>query len=58
MINKEMMRIINSNPEMMKIINDYSDDENKKLKKLCQRFGLGRLICMNMMIYMMSLYNA
>lgn len=34
MINKEMMRIINSNPEMMKIINDYSDDENKKLKKL------------------------
>lgn len=25
MINEEMMRVINNNPEMMKIINDYSD---------------------------------
>lgn len=43
MINKEMMRIINSNPEMMKIINDYSDDENKKLKKLCHKIWLGKI---------------
>ena len=43
MINKEMMRIINSNPEMMKIINDYLDDENKKLKKLCHKIWLGKI---------------
>lgn len=43
MINKEMMRIINSNPEMMKIINDYSDDENKKLKKLCHKIWRGKI---------------
>ena len=30
MISEEMMRVINNNPEMMKIINDYSDNENKK----------------------------
>ena len=29
MINEEMMRVINNNPEMMKIINDYSDNEKK-----------------------------
>lgn len=43
MINKEMMRIINSNPEMMKIINDYSDDKNKKLKKLCHKIWRGKI---------------
>lgn len=43
MINKEMMRIINSNPEMMKIINDYSDDEKKKLKKLCHKIWRGKI---------------
>ena len=43
MINKEMMRIINSNPEMMKIINDYSDDGNKKLKKICHKIWHGKI---------------
>lgn len=43
MINKEMMRIINSDPEMMKIINDYSVDENKKLKKICHKIWLGKI---------------
>ena len=43
MINEEMMRVINNNPEMMKIINDYSDNENKKLKRICHKIWHGKV---------------
>ena len=43
MINEEMMRVINNNPEMMKIINDYSDNENKKLKRICHKICHGKI---------------
>lgn len=43
MISEEMMRVINNNPEMMKIINDYSDNENKKLKRICHKIWHGKV---------------
>lgn len=42
MINKEMMRIINSNPEMMKIVDSYMENDMKKLKKICHRVWYGK----------------
>lgn len=42
MINKEMMRIINNNPEMMKIVNTYMENDMKKLKKICHRIWYGK----------------
>lgn len=42
MINKEMMKIINSNPEMMKIVNSYMENDMKKLKKICHRVWYGK----------------
>lgn len=37
-----MMRIINNNPEMMKIINSYMENDMKKLKKICHRVWYGK----------------
>ena len=37
MINEEMMRVINNNSEMMKIVNSYMENDMKKLKKICHR---------------------
>ena len=37
MINEEMMRVINNNPEMMKVVNIYMENDMKKLKKICHR---------------------
>lgn len=42
MINKEMMGIVNSNPEMMKIVNKYMENDMKKLKKICHRVWFGK----------------
>lgn len=42
MINKEMMKIINSNPEMMKIVNSYMENDMKKLEKICHRVWYGK----------------
>lgn len=43
MINEEMMRVINSNPEMIKIVNSYMENDMKKLKKICHRVWYGKL---------------
>lgn len=37
-----MMKIINSNPEMMKIVNSYMENDMKKLKKICHRVWYGK----------------
>lgn len=42
MVNEKMMEVINNSPEMMKIINDYSDNENKKLKRICHKIWHGK----------------
>lgn len=42
MINEEMMRVINSSPEMMKIVNSYMENDMKKLKKICHRVWYGK----------------
>ena len=42
MINKEMMRIINNNPEMMNIVNTFMENDMKKLKKICHRIWYGK----------------
>ena len=34
MINEEMMRVINNNPEMMKVVNTYMENDMKKLKTM------------------------
>lgn len=43
MINEEMMRVINNNPEMMKVVNTYMENDMKKLKKICHRVWYGKL---------------
>ena len=53
MINNEMMRIINSNPEMMAVVNSYMENDMRKLKKYVIKFGTGSLIEVIMMNYMM-----
>lgn len=42
MINKEMMRIINSNPEMMAVVNSYMENDMRKLKKICRKVWYGK----------------
>lgn len=42
MINEEMMKVINGNPKMMKIINSYMENDMKKLKKICHRVWYGK----------------
>lgn len=42
MINEEMMRVINNNPEMMKVVNTYMENDMKKLKKICHRVWYGK----------------
>ena len=42
MINKEMMRIINSNPEMMAVVNSYMENDMRKLKKICHKVWYGK----------------
>ena len=42
MINEEMMRVINNNPEMMKVVNIYMENDMKKLKKICHRVWYGK----------------
>ena len=42
MIDEEMMRVINSNPDMMKIVNSYMENDMKKLKKICHRVWYGK----------------
>ena len=42
MINKEMMRIINSNPEMMTVVNSYMENDMRKLKKICHKVWYGK----------------
>lgn len=37
-----MMKIINSNPEMMKIVNSYMENDMKKLEKICHRVWYGK----------------
>ena len=44
MINEEMMRVINNNPEMMKVVNTYMENDMKKLKKSVIEFGTESLI--------------
>lgn len=42
MINKEMMRIINSDPEMIAVVNSYMENDMKKLKKICHKVWYGK----------------
>lgn len=42
MINKEMMRIINSHPEMMAVVNSYMENDMRKLKKICHKVWYGK----------------
>ena len=42
MIDKETMRVVKNNPEMMKIINSYMENDMKKLKKICHRVWYGK----------------
>jgi DNA-directed RNA polymerase specialized sigma24 family protein len=42
MINKEMMRIINSDPEMMAVVNSYMENDMRKLKKICYKVWYGK----------------
>ena len=42
MINKEMMRIINSDPEMIAVVNSYMENGMKKLKKICHKVWYGK----------------
>lgn len=42
MINKEMMRIINSDPEMMAVVNSYMENDMRKLKKICHKVWYGK----------------
>lgn len=43
MITENMMRIINSNPKMLHIINLYMQDDMKKLKKICHKVWIGKV---------------
>lgn len=42
MINKEMMRIINSDPDMMAVVNSYMENDMRKLKKICHKVWYGK----------------
>lgn len=42
MINEEMMRVINNNPEMMKVVNTYMENDMRKLKKICHKVWYGK----------------
>ena len=43
MITENMMRIINSNPEMLHIVNLYMQDDMKRLKKICHKVWIGKV---------------
>lgn len=43
MITENMMKIINSNPDMLYIINLYMQDDMKKLKKICHKIWIGKV---------------
>lgn len=42
MIDKETMRVVKNNPEMMTLINSYMENDMKKLKKICHRVWYGK----------------
>ena len=42
MVNKEMMIIVNNNPEMMTVVNSYMENDMKKLKRICHRIWYGK----------------
>lgn len=43
MINKEMMEVINNNPEMIAVVNSYMENDMKKLKRICNKIWLGKV---------------
>lgn len=43
MVNKEIMTVINNNPEMMTVVNAYMDNDMKKLKRICHKIWLGKV---------------
>lgn len=43
MVTENTIEIINSNPEMLQIINLYMQDDMKKLKKICHKVWMGKV---------------
>lgn len=43
MVTENTIKIINSNPEMLQIINLYMQDDMKKLKKICHKVWMGKV---------------
>lgn len=43
MVTENTIKIINSNPEMLQIINLFMQDDMKKLKKICHKVWMGKV---------------